>query len=325
MKTKLSIIVPVYNVEKYLEICIESLLYQNLKNAEILLIDDGSTDNSGKICDSFSQKYDIVKTIHQKNKGLSGARNTGIKMAKGEYLMFVDSDDFISNDAKIENIINDIEEEIIQYNFVYYFDASQKKYYNKNSFNLIIDSNIFKNLLIVQEKNNFSCCVCDKFFKRDFIISNNLLFTEGIVCEDMEWMLKVYSKVKSIKYIDKNIYMYRQQRKGSITNIVKSQNIDCLFSIIKTWYDYDFKNEDQKSLYLSFLAYHYLILITEINKNNCSKTLKKEIYEYKNILEYDCNNKVKMCNKLIKVVGLKISILIFRLYIKLKNKGFIRL
>ena len=107
-KIKLSIIIPVYNVEKYLSICLDSVLAQDLKNIEVIMVDDGSTDNSGEICDKYSNKYSNFIAIHQKNKGLSGARNTGIKKSKGEFLMFIDSDDFINKNVSLNSIVNNL-------------------------------------------------------------------------------------------------------------------------------------------------------------------------------------------------------------------------
>ena len=94
-QTKLSIIVPIYNVAPYLISCIDSILCQTFKDYELILVDDGSTDGSEKICDLYSQKDNRIRVIHQRNKGLSGARNTGIEMAIGKYIAFVDSDDYI--------------------------------------------------------------------------------------------------------------------------------------------------------------------------------------------------------------------------------------
>ena len=95
MRDSISIIVPVYNVEKYLEKCIDSILNQSYQNLEIILIDDGSTDNSGSICDEYKKKDQRVQVIHQKNQGQSSARNAGLNIAKGSYIGFVDSDDWI--------------------------------------------------------------------------------------------------------------------------------------------------------------------------------------------------------------------------------------
>ena len=103
-KCKVSIIVPVYNVEKYVERCIESIIKQSYKNLEIILIDDGSKDNSGKICDEYAEKDNRIKVIHKKNGGLSDARNTGLNIADGEYICFIDSDDYIHKDLVKDNL-----------------------------------------------------------------------------------------------------------------------------------------------------------------------------------------------------------------------------
>ena len=94
----ISVIVPVYNVESYLEKCIDSIIHQTYKNLEIILVDDGSTDNSGKICDVYKEKDSRIKVIHKQNRGLSSARNCGLEIAKGEYIGFVDGDDYIAED-----------------------------------------------------------------------------------------------------------------------------------------------------------------------------------------------------------------------------------
>ena len=103
----ISIIIPVYNVEKYLKYTLDSVIKQNTSNFEVILIDDGSKDNSGKICDEYRKKYDFIKVIHKKNEGVSIARNTGLKEAKGKYIMFLDSDDLLT-----DGILNIIKEKI---------------------------------------------------------------------------------------------------------------------------------------------------------------------------------------------------------------------
>lgn len=100
----LTIIVPIYNTENYLSECIDSILNQSYKNIELILINDGSTDNSGFICDEYSRRNKRIKIIHTENKGVSHARNIGLSIAKGEYITFVDSDDFVSHDIYLENI-----------------------------------------------------------------------------------------------------------------------------------------------------------------------------------------------------------------------------
>ena len=96
---KVTVVIPVYNVEKYLKKCVDSVITQNFNDFEIILVDDGSTDNSGVLCDDYASKYEFISVIHQENKGLGGARNTGIEAANGEYILFLDSDDFLAPDC----------------------------------------------------------------------------------------------------------------------------------------------------------------------------------------------------------------------------------
>ena len=119
MRGEISIIVPVYNVEKYLSQCIESIINQNYKNIEIILVNDGSTDKSGDICDSYSLKDNRIKVIHKKNEGVSIARNTGLKVATGEYIAFVDGDDFVHEYiyTKLINIINNSKYDLVMCRF----------------------------------------------------------------------------------------------------------------------------------------------------------------------------------------------------------------
>lgn len=320
---KISIIIPVYNVEQYLEKCIKSIINKKIDNYEIILIDDGSTDASGAICDEYSRKYKKIRTIHQENKGLSSARNTGIINSTGEYLMFVDSDDFISKGVNLKKIVNDLKYDVTQYKWIYYYENNNKYVYfpNHKKFNgEIID--------ILNERikdGTFSVSACDKIVKRKIIIENKIFFKEGILSEDLDWSLRLYLKIETIEDINKDVYVYRQQRKGSITNKIGTKNIIDLYNIIKYWYEFEYENKKYQDAYLNYLAYHYVILLTIINKKNCDKEMKKNIYSLINLLNYSENNKVKYCNKLFKIFGKKISILILKIYIFLKNKGLIKI
>ena len=136
MNIMISVIVPIYNVEEYLPACIESILNQTYRDLEILLIDDGSTDNSGKICDEYAEKDKRCIVIHQQNKGSSGARNTGLDNAKGEYISFIDGDDYI-HPQMLEILYKEIEKENCDFAMI-----SHKKVFNKLEQNKDIEGNI---------------------------------------------------------------------------------------------------------------------------------------------------------------------------------------
>lgn len=321
---KLSIIIPVYNVEKYLAQCIESILVQKNTECEIILVDDGSIDDSGKICDEYASNVDNIVVVHQKNKGLAGARNTGIRQASGEYIMFVDSDDFLNESVNLNNLICNLSADIIQYKWIYFFEKTgvfrmfedYPNYENKPYWNVISDE-IKEGIL--------SISACNKIVRRSVLIDNNLFFDESLLSEDIDWSLRLYLKASSICVVNEDVYVYRQQREGSITTSSKKESIVSLFRIIKKWYHFDYPNSEIKNIYLSYLAYQYLILLTISNKKNCDNLMKKEILKYKEILKFDRNFKVRMSNQVFNILGIKLGLVILKLYWELRKKNFVKI
>ena len=209
----ISIIVPVYNVQSYLERCILSLLQQTYSNIEILLIDDGSTDKSGDMCEKFSLYDSRIKTYHKKNGGLSDARNFGIKKANGEFYCFVDSDDFISENM-IETLYNNL--------LITNADISICKYQvtSDNELNVPYTNNMktYTKELAFQELllgNNFSSEICNKMFKKDLF--DNIQFPKSHIYEDMFTFYKTVEKSNIIVYSDYVGYGYFY-RPNSISN-----------------------------------------------------------------------------------------------------------
>ena len=186
MKKLLSIIVPVYKVEEYLVKCVESIIngvgQQNLQNVEIILVDDGSPDNSPKICDELKKKYDVVKVVHKGNGGVSSARNAGIKEAVGDYITFCDSDDLVSEDFKeIFNYMN-------QYPEIQFFSTGlikNDKIISKFPDEILNPQQFEDMYSIVKRDVTISCCA--KIIKRNFVIENNLYFPSGTKSEDLVW------------------------------------------------------------------------------------------------------------------------------------------
>lgn len=322
---KLSIIIPVYNCEEYIEECINSVIKQEINNNyEIILVDDGSSDNSGRICDEYAEKYFFISTIHKKNGGASSARNLGIKHSRGEYLMFIDSDDFIYCKANLQDIINSLKKDITQYRYLHYYDSFNKyTSMNKAYYYDGITYNDFLNYGV--QNSTFSISPCDKIVRRSIIVDNNIFFTEGIVAEDIDWSFRVYMHATTIDYIDDEVYAYRQHRNGSVTFKPSTKAIESLLFILKKWINYNYNDISFKSLFYNYLAYQYIILLTIINNKNCTKKNKREIYELKFILKYDKNRKVRLSNKLFSIFGLRIGSKLLKIYIYLKNKGILKI
>lgn len=187
---KVSVIVPVYNVETFLPYCVESLVNQNFEDYEILLIDDGSTDNSGEICDRFSKKYPVVKVFHKENGGLSDARNYGMLHAKGEYFVFVDSDDLVGRDY-LKVLHNLVEEYNVDISVI---DSVRIRNYDINNISKVIDDNTtlsssekilskedaLKSMLV---RKDLGVSAWGKMYKRSLF--DNISYPKGKIYEDM--------------------------------------------------------------------------------------------------------------------------------------------
>lgn len=220
---KLSIIVPVYNVEDYIEECIESLLVQTLENIEIIVVNDGSKDDSMKIVEKFNDERIIL--VNRKNGGLSAARNTGLKIAKGEYIAFVDSDDFIGDKNAYKEMYEIAKEEksdIVAGNALFY--------YSKDNVNPMIRDNCFYQKSPMNNEEFFIQSLKTKriyapvwlnIYKRSLILDNKLLFKEGIFHEDELFTPQALIKANQISIYNNDFYVYRQ-REGSIINSGKN-------------------------------------------------------------------------------------------------------
>lgn len=237
---ELSIIVPIYNVEDYLEECLKSLY--NIKNIklEIILVNDGSKDNSFKIMEKFKEIYpEKTVLINKENGGLSSARNAGMKAAVGEYISFIDSDDFIDVD-EFEKFFKEGQKDkldVMVGNMRYYTpektgDSLFRSDIIKNS-GIVNGIDFFWNLF--QKPKCFREEVVDDIYKREFLVKNNIWFNENIVHEDSEFTPLVYLKAEKVKYIDRAFYFYRQ-RTGSIMNKVSEKSIVSLESICEKFF-----------------------------------------------------------------------------------------
>lgn len=216
----LSIVIPVYNVEKYLERCVLSVLDTKLStnDFEILLVNDGSTDNSPALCNQFEKEYKNIRTYHKKNGGLSDARNYGILKARGQYIGFVDSDDFISKDAYtilLENALRETADIVIGNAYKYIDSNNIYLKFKKRHHDYIIENGI--SFLVQSIKNNtMSMSVVLGIYSKDWILNKNLFFKKNLLHEDELWTPTAFIQAKKVIYINHDFY-YHFERKGSIT------------------------------------------------------------------------------------------------------------
>lgn len=321
-----SIIIPVYNVEKYLNECVDSVLNQKNVDYEIILVDDGSTDNSGQICDEYLKKHSNISVVHKVNGGLSDARNAGIESAEGDYILFVDSDDKIE-----ENSLSKIKEVIINQEFPDIVMLEVYKYFDNNG-NIIslsdgVDENIntLKGEKIYEYLSNlpkYPASACSKAMKRQLFIDNDLKFEKDLLSEDLEWCIRLFICAKSFAYCPYKYYYYRQARNGSISYSVKEKNVlDMLKTFIK-WTDYAVNIDDvsKKTMICCYMEYvsRFLILyydrLTLDNRKLVSEVLKKRNW----VFGYRKDVVSKCINYAYKIFGIKITGKFLNIYLSIR-------
>lgn len=242
---KVSIVVPIYNVEKYLPRCINSLINQTLQEIEIILVNDGSTDNSAKIAKEYLTKYESkIKYVEKENGGLSDARNFGMNYATGEYIAFLDSDDYIEPNA-YEEMYEKAKKENADYvecDFIW-------EYTNKIKEDKRISYNNKKEML-----ENVRVVAWNKLIKRSIIVENKLSFPKGLTYEDIEFTYKLIPHIEKTEYIDK-CFVHYVQRENSIANVQNERTAE-IFTILDNVIEY-YKQNNIYQEYKEELKYNY--------------------------------------------------------------------
>lgn len=309
----ISFIIPVYNVEKYLNECVDSILSQDFKDYEIILVDDGSTDNSSVICDKYAEKYENIRVKHKPNGGLSDARNAGIEIARGEYILFVDSDDYIGK-GSVSAIADCLAEQkhtvdVVFFDAIKFFpDGTQTPIgdnYNGSNINGKSKSEVLKHIASLPK---YPGSACTKLIRRSIIIDNNMFFEKGIYSEDIDWTIWLLTTAETFAYCDVDYYYYRQNRSGSITNTVNIRHVECLLHIIKKWASKEMIKDNQAEIN-AFLAYEYMIMLflfNSLSKKDQNKLIDS-IKSYSWLLKYGKATKVKMTRLLVAMAGVKLT------------------
>lgn len=288
MNPIISVIVPVYNVEKYLNKCIDSILNQTFKQVEIILVDDGSTDNSTIICDEYCSRYENIKVIHKENNRVSAARNDGIKIATGKYIALVDSDDWIEPNM-LEEMYNKAEEfqtditmcDLKKVGVESEYTVSQpirEGYYNRS----MIESELFPCLIMfenIEFPPTISNCTC--LFKRKFLIENNLFYDEDIhYCEDSIFGSKAMYNANGFYYM-KNKYFYNYFfNPSSTTSTCNMKKWDSYLIINQRLREYfkDSKFDFSRQIKINML-YFTLNFLGEIKKSDLPLDKKRENFK----------------------------------------------
>lgn len=220
-KPLVTVIIPAYNTEKYISKCLDSILVQSYQELEIIILDDGSEDETNKICQKYAEIDKRIIFISKENTGVSDTRNVGIHNAKGKYIIFVDSDDYVDPNY-VEVLVKEVENENIQMACVEYFCVKGKIENVHESMLLKDEKKIIRGtdaINLLHEKKAFQGYLWNKIFEKNIIINENILFDSKIkIWEDMLFCLKYLTKIEKVAYINKPVYYYVQRENSAIND-----------------------------------------------------------------------------------------------------------
>ena len=268
-----SIVVPVYNTAAYLNDCVRSILCQTFCDLELILVDDGSPDESGGICDSFAAEDPRVKVIHQENAGLSAARNAGIDRALGSYVMFIDSDDYLATDAALALIYKNIDTtgaDVVCYEYRRDTEGKMVSRPKKE----MPDSDM---ALMMLRKGVLTCAAWNKAVRRSLLEEMSIRFVPRQLSEDILWTFALLLKAARFSWLPEQLYVYRI-REFSITKTTSEKHLDDLFIIMNRLATAEIPtsvSEDRKQAALSYAAYQFCTLLVNIRRNGNVSRLKE--------------------------------------------------
>ena len=313
---QVSIILPVYNVEKYLRQCLDSIVNQTFKDFECICVNDGSTDNSVSILEEYAQKDKRFKIISQENRGLSGARNTGLKQATGKYVTFIDSDDWIADNflEVLYEIIEKYQYDIAICNYQFYYSKDDK--YIPFTQNIIIDKETAK-------FDKFRCCyICGsvniKLYRKKFLEDNKITFLENVVMEDYIFSIISCLSTEKIISIKDCLYYYRKQVVSIMSN---SDNV----TISKFYNNFNLIRELRRRKINCPEIENFLVRTFFHNLSDICKRAKKSGANIENLYNKSLNA-LYFFNTIKKDLCLKYQIIIpasIKLFLLLKTKIFI--
>lgn len=328
---KVSIIIPVYNVQAYLRQCVQSVLAQTYHDIEIILVNDGSIDSSGALCDALATEDERIHVVHKPNGGLSEARNVGLLHATSEYIAFLDGDDVWLERDGLHQMMASAEQSaadilLFQCVDIYPHRKQSRREYDIEYINTHTAQEVFDKLVRTQ---TFNMSACFQLIRRDLLITNEVYFEKGLLSEDVDWSLRLWRNVQHVQAVNIPMYGY-QHRSESITTSYSIRNLRSYDHIFRKFYDLyrqeQATNNETFSAYwttaLGYLAQMYVSCLYGYNQIACKdrKEAKQILRTHEHLLEYSISRKSGRAVKCKRIMGLDITIGLFALYGTLKRK-----
>lgn len=322
---KFSVILPIYNVELYLAECINSILTQSYTDFELILVNDGSHDKSLSICNEFAKQDERIKVINQPNAGISMARNNGLTIATGDYVVFIDSDDFVTSNDFLQKLaqktVNNAD--LIFFKYRKFLDRPnilcECTYSYKNA---ILGNSMSEKLQRLVDDDAFYGMAWIKAVRRLVLVQNNIQFEKGLLGEDTEWNFHLLMYAKSIEFIDESFIAYRQ-REGSISHSLKLKNLTDFIYVITKWVEpiQEIRDETLKSALLGSMAKYYsnLLIVFARVKDKEKHKYKKSLRELSWLLKFSRSKRPKMISKIYNLFGFNMTIFLLNVLAKVKK------
>lgn len=320
---KFSIIIPVYKVEKYLHECVNSVIAQTYADFEVILVDDGSPDSCPQMCDDYAKRDHRIKVIHQDNAGLACARNTGIRNAVGEYVICIDSDDYLKDVNVLQRIAEKTTDEvdIVLYGFQKYFESTQT--YGGVEIPLLDGKTSTAHMLQKMLENNTYCGTAwTKAVRLNLLLNNDIKFRPGMISEDIDWYFQLLCVAQTFDSINDVAVVYRQ-RSGSISHSPKLNSLTDNLWILENWptiFAQKVVNKELLALLHSVMAYYYandLILYASYPAET-AKPYKLRLKAQSFLLNYSITPRAITIRKFYKYFGFEITVILLKVMSKLK-------
>lgn len=318
-------------MEKYINECIDSVLKQSFKNYELILVDDGSPDKCPEICDQYAKNNNKIKVIHKENGGLPDARNAGLRIASGKYILFLDSDDFINTESlkKLNDCIESVGEVDVLFCSMLFYNQVDNLFYQQHKEYTTRFNEGITGIKVLVELIKTQTIVWNAFssiFKRENLVNNNIFFNIDFTgAEDLDFFMNVVMHSNTFAAENIDICVYRVGREGSITTNLNIKALHVQLFVIKKWFDYFYNlsiDDKDKHIICSYLSSRYINKIFDITqfkkaeKKDLIQFIKSNIY----VFDYPTYTKYRILGKTYKVVGPEIGTRIQKVYHKLFSK-----
>lgn len=330
MMPQFSIIIPIYKVEQYLSCCIDSVLRQTYRDYEIILVDDGSPDGCPQICDAYAREDGRITVIHQENAGIAAARNSGIREAKGQYLCFIDSDDWWSDSFFLEKASIFLEKapvDVLAFGDTRVVNGEGSGTRRADNLSFINHLNSEQQLEELIRQDKLLMSAWSHMLKTDFVRKNALLFDEAFLsCEDIEWFIRVLSCKPVFKAIDSAQYIYRVRPGSFCTRAKKSGDWEnrykAIVNSLNTFKQAKLLETDYRAL-MGYVSYQYYLLLASII-DEPEVAVKKDAYnrckELSYLRKYALGTRSKICRAVIDILGPQLGSRILNLRMQARRR-----